>query len=66
MTQAPQSAALEWDHSQDAPVLQVTGSWTLQQAKPELSAVWRQGGRLPEQVAVQVNVQAWEIGRAHV
>lgn len=60
MTQAPQSAALEWDHSQDAPVLQVTGSWTLQQAKPELSAVWRQGGRLPEQVAVQVNVQAWD------
>jgi phospholipid/cholesterol/gamma-HCH transport system permease protein len=52
--------SLAWDHSTEAPVLQVTGSWTLEQGKPELMAVWRQGGRLPEQLAVHVAVDAWD------
>ncbi len=51
---------LEWDHSGEAPVLQVKGSWTLDQGKPELQDVWRQGGRLPEQLDVQVAVEAWD------
>ena len=54
------TASLEWDHSGEAPVLQVVGSWTLDQRKPELSEVWRQGGRLPDRLAVQVNVAAWD------
>ncbi|HHX34053.1 MAG TPA: MlaE family lipid ABC transporter permease subunit [Gammaproteobacteria bacterium] len=52
--------SLEWDHSGAASVLQVTGNWTLGQRKPELHDAWRQGGRLPEQVAVQVSVAAWD------
>ena len=52
--------SLDWDHSLESPVLQVTGSWTLEQRKPELTDVWRKGGRLPEQVAVQVAVDAWD------
>lgn len=52
--------SLDWDRSSDAPVLQVSGSWTLEQRKPELNDVWRQAGRLPEQVAVQVQVEAWD------
>ena len=52
--------SLDWDHSREAPVLQVTGSWTLEQRKPELTDVWRKGGRLPEQVAVQVAVDEWD------
>ena len=54
------TASLEWDHRGDTPVLQVVGRWTLDQRKPELSEVWRQGGRLPERLAVQVNVAAWD------
>ena len=42
------TASLEWDHGGETPVLQVVGRWTLDQPKPELSEVWRQGGRLPE------------------
>lgn len=57
MNKAP---SLEWDHSREAPVLQVTGSWTLEQRKPELNDAWREGGRLPEQVMVQVAVEAWD------
>lgn len=53
-------ASLEWDHSAEAPKLLVAGSWTLEQRKPELNDVWRQGGRLPEQLAVQVAVDAWD------
>ena len=52
--------SLEWIHSGEAPVLQVAGSWTLEQRKPELTEVWRQGGRLPEQLAVQVMVDDWD------
>lgn len=52
--------SLEWDHSTEAAVLQVTGRWTLEQRKPDLNDVWRQGGRLPEQLSVQVNVAAWD------
>ena len=52
--------SLEWDHSDEVPVLQVTGTWTLEQRKPELSDVWRQGGRLPEQLCVHVTVEAWD------
>ena len=52
--------SLEWDHSAEAPVLQVSGCWTLEQRKPELTEVWRQGGRLPEQLTVQVAVEAWD------
>ena len=53
-------ASLDWDHSGEAPKLLVAGSWTLEQRKPELHDVWRKGGRLPEQVAVQVAVDAWD------
>ncbi len=60
MSQAHKPAALDWDHSSALPVLQVSGSWTLEQHKPELTAVWRQGGRLPEQLAVHVAVDAWD------
>lgn len=57
MSKAP---SLEWDHSTAAPVLHVSGSWTLALRKPELNDVWRQGGRLPEQLTVQVAVEAWD------
>lgn len=57
MNKAP---SLAWDHSGTASVLQVTGNWTLEQRKPELSEIWRQAGRLPEQLAVQVAVDAWD------
>lgn len=57
MNKAP---SLAWDHSGSASILQVTGSWTLDQPKPELNAAWQQGGRLPEQLAVQVDVAAWD------
>ena len=57
MSKAP---SLDWDRSREALVLQVAGSWTLEQRKPELSDVWRQGGRLPEQLSVQVAVDAWD------
>ncbi len=60
MSQAHKPAALDWDHSSAIPVLQVSGRWTLEQHKPELNTVWRQGGRLPEQLAVQVAVEAWD------
>lgn len=60
MSQAHKPAALDWDHSSALPVLQVSGSWTLEQQKPELNIVWRQAGRLPEQLAVQVAVDAWD------
>ena len=54
------TASLEWDHRGDTPVLQVVGRWTLDQPKPELSEVWRQGGRLPESLVVEVKVSAWD------
>lgn len=54
------TASLEWDHSGETPVLQVVGRWTLDQRKPELSEVWRQGGRLPESLVVEVKVSAWD------
>ncbi|QEY59561.1 ABC transporter permease [Pseudomonas sp. C27(2019)] len=57
MNKAP---SLEWDHSGAASVLLVTGNWTLEQRKPELNEVWRQGGRLPEQLAVRVVVDTWD------
>lgn len=60
MSQAHKPAALDWDHSSAIPVLQVSGNWTLEQQKPELNTVWRQGGRLPEQLAVQIAVDAWD------
>ncbi|MDY7220063.1 ABC transporter permease [Denitrificimonas sp. JX-1] len=53
-------AVLDWDHSGEQPVLQVSGHWTLEQRKPELVDVWRRGGRLPEQVGVQIAVEAWD------
>lgn len=60
MSQAHKPAALDWNHSSEVPVLQVSGSWTLEQQKPELNTVWRQGGRLPDQLAVQIAVDAWD------
>lgn len=60
MSQAHTPAALEWNRSNETPTLQVTGSWTLEQRKPELTDVWRKAGRLPEQIAVQVTVDAWD------
>ena len=60
MSQAHKPAALDWNHSSEVPVLQVSGSWTLEQKKPELNTVWRQGGRLPDQLAVQIAVDAWD------
>ncbi|HZJ91713.1 MAG TPA: ABC transporter permease [Thiopseudomonas sp.] len=52
--------SLDWDHSSASAVLHVNGSWTLEQRKPELNDVWRQGGRLPEQLIVRVAVDAWD------
>lgn len=57
MNKAP---LLDWDRSAATPVLKVTGSWTLDERKPELNEVWRQGGRLPEQLTVEVGVAAWD------
>ncbi len=57
MNKAP---SLDWDHSSASAVLHVNGSWTLEQRKPELNDVWRQGGRLPEQLTVQVAVDTWD------
>lgn len=54
------TAQLDWDRSATQPVLQVTGRWTLDERKPELNEVWRQGGRLPEHLTVQVDVAAWD------
>lgn len=51
---------LDWQHNQGLTVLKVTGDWTLEQRKPELHEVWRQAGRLPEQVTVEVAVNAWD------
>ncbi len=53
-------ASLDWDHGGETPKLLVAGNWTLDQRKPELNEVWRKGGRLPEQITVQVTVDAWD------
>ncbi len=54
------TAVLKWDQSSEIAQLQVTGCWTLEQRKPDLHDVWRQAGRLPQQVAVKVDVEAWD------
>lgn len=52
--------SLKWDQGTGITVLQVTGDWTLQQRKPELEEVWREAGRLPEQLSVDVDVNTWD------
>lgn len=54
------SATLTWQHAEPIPCLVVAGDWTLHTRKPELVDVWRQSGRLPEQVKLQVDVQHWD------
>lgn len=54
------TAELDWQQEGQLSCLHVTGHWTLHQRKPDLLEVWRKGGRLPEQLCVRVNVDAWD------
>lgn len=54
------SASLAWRQGETTPCLVVAGHWTLQVQKPDMQAVWRQGGQLPEQVRLQIEVSAWD------
>ena len=53
-------AELSWQQDGQLSCLCVTGYWTLFERKPDLLEVWRKGGRLPEQLCVRVDVQAWD------
>lgn len=53
-------AGLNWQQDGQLSCLYVTGHWTLHQRKPDLLDVWRKGGRLPEQLCVRVQVEAWD------
>lgn len=54
------SAELTWQQDEQTPCLLVAGHWTLHTRKPEVIEVWRQAGRLPKQVRLQIEVAEWD------
>jgi phospholipid/cholesterol/gamma-HCH transport system permease protein len=56
-----QGAGLHWSAADDQPArLCVDGAWLLQAPKPDLEAIWYSQRQLPEQVQVEVAVEAWD------
>lgn len=59
MASVPDQAILEWDSSEPAR-LNLRGAWTLHQAKPNLTKVWKAKPKSAKHITVQVEVEQWD------